>query len=77
MSLSYIDSNGREKFAKSIKVINHPIRDAINNTTFDEKFVEITVIGRVRGEWKEYMPLNEFIKLNPELSERLKRYGEL
>jgi hypothetical protein len=69
--ITFVDVNGRQKTARSIKVIKHPIRDAINNTTFDEPWVEMRVVGRIRGEWTEYMPLRDFIKLNPELAERL------
>ena len=69
--ISFIDINGRRKTAKSIRLIRHPIRDAINKTTFDEPWVEIRVVGRVRGEWTEYMPLNDFIRLNPELAKAL------
>lgn len=69
--ITFKDANGREKTARSIKLIKHTIRDAVNETTFDEPWVEIRVVGRVRGEWTEYMPLKDFIKLNPELAERL------
>jgi hypothetical protein len=71
--ITFIDVNGRQKIASSIRLIKHPIRDAINETTFDEPWVEIHVIGRVRGEWIEYMPLKDFIRLNPELASRLDR----
>jgi hypothetical protein len=67
----FTDINGRRKAASRIRLIRHPIRDAINETTFDEPWVEIHVMGRVRGEWTEYMPLNDFIRLNPELARRL------
>lgn len=67
----FTDANGKRKTASSIKLIRHSIRDAINNTVFDELWVEIHVVGKVRGEWTEYMPLKEFIRLNPELAERL------
>jgi len=69
--ITFKDANGRTKTARSITLIKHSIRDAINETTFDEPWVEIIVVGRVRGEWTEYMPLNEFIKMNPELAKRL------
>jgi hypothetical protein len=69
--ITFTDVNGRQKTASSIRLIKHPIRDAINETTFDEPWVEIRVVGRVRGEWTEYMPLKDFIKLNPELARRL------
>ena len=69
--ITFVDINGRRKTASSIRLIKHPIRDAINETTFDEPWVEIHVIGRVRGEWIEYMPLKDFIRLNPELARRL------
>jgi len=69
--ISFTDINGRQKTARSIRLIKHPIRDAINKTTFDEPWVEIRVVGRVRGEWTEYMPLNDFIRLNPELAKTL------
>jgi hypothetical protein len=69
--ITFTDVNGRQKTASSIRLIKHPIRDAINETTFDEPWVEIHVVGRVRGEWTEYMPLKDFIKLNPELAEKL------
>jgi hypothetical protein len=75
--INFVDVNGKEKHATFIKLINHPIRDAINETTFDEPWVEIHVVGRVRGEWTEYMPLKDFAKLNPELGERLKEHGKL
>jgi hypothetical protein len=69
--MTFIDVNGRQKTASSIRLIKHPIRDAINETTFDEPWVEIHVVGRIRGEWTEYMTLKDFIKLNPELARRL------
>lgn len=68
----FIDANGRRKTARSIRLIKHQIRDAINETTFDEPWVEIRVVGRVRGEWTEYMPLAEFERLNPELAKSVK-----
>jgi hypothetical protein len=71
--ITFVDVNGRQKTASSIRLIKHPIRDAINKTTFDEPWVEIHVVGRVRGEWTEYMPLKDFIRLNPELAERMSR----
>jgi hypothetical protein len=74
--ITFIDANGRQKTARSIKVIKHSIRDAINNTTFDEPWVEIQVVGRVRGEWTEYMPLKEFIRNNQELAYQLGWLGE-
>jgi len=74
--VTFIDANGRQKTARSIKVIKHSIRDAINNTTFDEPWVEIQVVGRVRGEWTEYIPLKEFIRSNPELAYQLGWLGE-
>jgi hypothetical protein len=70
--ITFIDANGRQKLASSIRLIKHPIRDAINETTFDEPWVEIRVVGRVRGEWTEFMPLKDFIKFNPELAMRVK-----
>jgi hypothetical protein len=69
--ITFIDVNGRRKTASSIRLIRHPIRDAINETTFDEPWIEIRVVGRVRGEWTEYMPLKDFVRLNPELARRL------
>jgi hypothetical protein len=69
--ITFIDINGRQKTASSIKLIKHAIRDAINETTFDEPWVEIHVVGRVRGTWTEYMSLKDFIKLNPELAKEL------
>jgi hypothetical protein len=68
--LTFIDVNGRRKTASSIRLIRHPIRDAINNTTFTELWVEARVVGR-RGEWVEYMKLEDFVRLNPQLAERL------
>jgi hypothetical protein len=65
--INFIDANGKEKNARSIKIIKHSIRDAINDTTFDEDWIEITVVGRIRGEWKEYIKAEDFKKLNPEL----------
>jgi hypothetical protein len=69
--IDFVDINGRRKTASNIRLIKHPIRDAINETTFDEPWVEIHVVGRVRGEWTEYMPLKDFIRLNPELAKTL------
>ena len=72
MSLkTFIDPNGKLKTARDIQLIRHQIRDAINNTTFTELYVKITVVGKHRGEWTEYMPLKDFIKLNPNLAEEL------
>jgi hypothetical protein len=69
--IAFVDANGRRKTASSIRLIRHPIRDAINNTTFDELWVEIHVVGRIRGGWTEYMRLEDFVRLNPELARRL------
>jgi hypothetical protein len=69
--ISFIDINSKQKTASSIKLIKHPIKDAINKTTFDEPWVEIHVVGRVRGTWIEYMSLKDFVKLNPELAKEL------
>jgi len=68
---TFIDPNGKLKTARDIQLIRHQIRDAINNTTFTELYVKITVVGKNRGEWTEYMPLKDFIKLNPNLAEEL------
>jgi hypothetical protein len=69
--VTFVDVNGRRKTASNIRLIKHPIRDAVNETTFDEPWVEIHVVGRVRGEWMEYMSLKDFVRLNPELALRL------
>ncbi|MEM4975975.1 MAG: hypothetical protein QXT64_01470 [Desulfurococcaceae archaeon] len=68
---TFVDPNGRLKTARDIQVISHQIRDAINNTTFTELYVKITVVGKRRGEWVEYMPLKDFVRLNPGLAEEL------
>jgi len=68
---TFVDPNGRLKTAKDIQLIRHQIRDAVNNTTFTELYVKITVVGRRRGEWVEYMPLKDFVKLNPKLAEEM------
>jgi len=70
----FTDINGRRKTARSIRLIRHSIRDAVNETTFDEPWVEIRVVGRVRGEWTEYMPLKDFVRLNPELARNLREH---
>jgi len=71
--VKFKDVNGRVKTARSIALIKHSIRDAVNNTVFDEEWVEIRVAGRVRGEWVEYMSLKDFAKMNPELAELVKK----
>jgi hypothetical protein len=74
--MKFIDINGKEKEALRIRIIDHQIRDAINNDIIYEKWVEIDVIGR-RGIWKEYMKLEDFERLNPEITNKLKYYGKL
>lgn len=68
---TFVDANGRLKAARKIEVVRHQIRDAINKTTFTELYVKIVVVGKRRGEWVEYMPLKDFVKLNPELAKEL------
>jgi len=63
-----IDVNGKPKLAKYVRVINHPIRDAVTNTYFTERWVEALIVGRNRNmEWKEYYPLDKFKELNPHI----------
>jgi hypothetical protein len=68
--VEFTDVNGRRKVAREFRLIRHSIRDAINNTTFTELWVEIRVVGR-RGEWTEYMRLEDFVRLNPELADKM------
>jgi hypothetical protein len=66
----FTDANGRKKTASSIRIVKHNIRDAINNTVFDEPWVEIHVVGKTRV-WTEYMSFNEFSRLNPSIARKL------
>jgi len=65
--ITFRDINGREKRAAGFRKFQHPIWDAINKRYFYEWWVEIEVVGRRRGSWIEYMPLDKFRELNPKI----------
>lgn len=73
--IEIVDVNGRVRLVRrdSIRIIDHEVRDAIHGGTVTEKYVEVVVVGQHRrGEWKEWYPLGKFLKLNPNLEDKLK-----
>ena len=66
--IEIVGINGTPKrvIKESIRIIDHPVRDAVNGKEIMEKYVEMVVVGH-RGQWKEWVPLNLFKKLNPEV----------
>ena len=73
--IEIIDINGRKRqvLKSSIRVVSHQVKDAIHGGTITEKFVEVQIISRHRGtSWKEWYPLEKFVKMNPKLAEEIK-----
>ena len=64
--IEFVDINGNKRKARYLKVINHNVRDAVNDTMITVKYVEAMIVGR-RGEHKEWYPLEEFKKMNPRM----------
>jgi len=60
------DLTGKEREISSIKKISHKIHDAINGVDFEEDFVEVMIKGN-NYNWPNWYPLEEFIKMNPEV----------
>lgn len=65
-----IDCNGKERNAKSVKVIQHEFRNALtdsdNEVLGELEYAEVVIIGKSR-EWTEWYPLDEFREKNPDL----------
>ena len=65
--MKIIDINGKEREAISIQKISHQVIDKDGNP-INEEYVEVLIHGVNRNmTWKEWYPLKEFIKNNPEI----------
>lgn len=69
--MKIIDCNGKERTAKSVKVIAHEYRNAIsdsdNEVLGETDYAEVVIIGKTKREWTEWYPLNEFKENNPDI----------
>ncbi len=66
--IEIVDLNGRKRLVKSIRVIDHEVRNSIHGGTLTEKYVEVVIVGRHRRRtWKEWYPLEKFKEMNPNL----------
>jgi len=64
--MKVIDINGKEREVQSIKRITFPIRNAITGDTFSNReYVEVVIVGKSGRVWKEFYPLEDFERLNP------------
>jgi hypothetical protein len=66
IKMKIIDGNGRERNAAYAKKIIHRVPDKVTGEMVDMDFVEVRILGKVRA-WKEYYPLEDFIKCNPNI----------
>jgi len=64
--LNIIDTDNKPRVVRTIKKIKHLIKD-INGNEILTDFVEVMVVGKER-EWIQYYPLEDFKKLNPNVS---------
>lgn len=64
--IEFYDVNGRKRKAESVKVIAHEVPNAITGEMVTEYYVEVVIAGNVR-KWKEWYPLEDFRKRNPEI----------
>ena len=63
--MKIIDINGKEREIASIKRITQQIPDAINGgIAATKEYIEVVIIGKTRT-WKEFYPLEDFERLNP------------
>ena len=65
-TIPFIDINDRKRYGLNFKIIKHKIRDAVHNDWIEVEYVEVDVLGK-RGTHKEWYPVDEFIKRNPNI----------
>ena len=64
--MKIIDINGKLRTILSIKKVVSPIRNAITGDTFSNReYVEVVIVGKSGRVWKEFYPLEDFERLNP------------
>jgi len=61
------DINGKIRKILSIKKIIHQIEDSRTGETVNKEFIEVIIDGKMR-QWKEWYPLDDFKKFNPDLT---------
>jgi len=66
--MKVIDVNGKERDVASIKRMSQQIPDVVNGGIAAAKeYVEVEIIGRTGRRWKEWYPLEDFRKQNPDV----------
>ncbi|MBU0572691.1 hypothetical protein KKE18_03305 [Patescibacteria group bacterium] len=65
MEIFNLHSNNKKKI-KGLKVTSHKEYDK-NGKKRTNRYVEFTVVGKNR-QWKDFMPVEDFKKLNPEIN---------
>jgi hypothetical protein len=64
--MKIIDINGKTREAISVKVISWQIPDSVHGgIATTRKYAEVVIQGRTGRVWKEWYPLEDFIKNNP------------
>lgn len=63
--MKIIDINGKERNAKSLKIIKHNVQDSRSGEIRTLEYVEAVLKGRNGNQWIEWYPLDEFTELNP------------
>ena len=60
------DLKGKKRNIKNAKKIYNKEMDVVSNEIINVPYAEVTVIGK-SGEWKQWYPLEEFKKINPDV----------
>ena len=60
------DIDDKVRNAESLVVIINRIKNSVTGKLISEKYVEAMIIGKYR-KWKQYYPLKEFRKKNPNI----------
>ena len=62
--MNIIDTNGKEREIKDLKIISHSNTDILNNEEINQiDYVQYTVIG-INSEWIDWMTLKQFKIVN-------------
>ena len=65
MEIFNLHSNSKKKI-KGLKIVSHKEYDK-NGKKRTNQYAEFTIIGN-NGQWKDFMPLKDFKKLNPKIN---------
>ena len=66
--MKVIDINGKERDITSVKKTCIKVPDALHKDVFIKKdYAEVVIIGHFGRTWKEFYPLEDFKKANPQV----------